>query len=72
MITGESIGDKTARLPYKRIQEYGISVSGLPEDKFLKHPSSYGRLTLRQILVNKDNITVQGMAIYGWCIKMLF
>ena len=57
---GESIGDTTARMPYKRIQEYGISVSGLPEEKSLKYPSSYGRLTLRQILANKDNITVQG------------
>ena len=64
MITGESIGDATARLPYKRVQEYGISVSGLPEDKSLKHPSSYGRLTLRQILANKDNITVKGIAMY--------
>ena len=66
MITGESIGDATARLPYKRVQEYGISVSGLPEDKSLKHPSSYGRLTLRQILANKDNITVKGIAMYIW------
>ena len=68
MITGESIGDASARLPYKRVQEYGISVSGLPEDKSLKHPSSYGRLTLRQILANKDNITVKGMAMYMWLV----
>lgn len=69
-ITGESIGDATARLPYKRVQEYGISVSGLPEDKSLKHPSSYGRLTLRQILANKDNITVKGMAMYMWLVYL--
>ena len=63
MNTGESIGDTTARIPYKRIKEYGISVSCLPEEKSLKHPSSYGRLTLRQILANKDNIIVQGIAL---------
>ena len=65
MNIGESIGDTTARFPYKRTQEYGISVIGLPEEKSLKHPSSYGRLTLRQILANKDNIIVQGMAIWA-------
>jgi len=34
---------------------------GLPQNISLKHPSSYGRLTLKQILSNKDNITVHGM-----------
>lgn len=57
---GQSIGDTAARLPYKKIKEYGISMDGLPQNMFLKHPSSYGRLTLKQILSNKDNITVHG------------
>ena len=44
------------KLPYKKI---GIVMSGLPLNKQLKHPSSYGRLTLQEILDNKDNIKVQ-------------
>lgn len=58
---GQSIGDRGARLPYKKIQEYGISMSELPQNKLLKHPSSYGRLTLKQILSNKDNIAIEGV-----------
>lgn len=60
---GQSVGDKGAKLPYKKIQEYGISMTGLPQNKLLKHPSSYGRLTLKQILSNKDDITIEG--VYG-------
>lgn len=58
---GQAIRNTAAKLPYKRIREYGISMDGLPQDKCLKHPSSYGRLTLQQILSNKDSITVKGM-----------
>lgn len=36
-------------------------MSGLPSSKQLKHPSSYGRLTLKEILDNKDNIKVEGV-----------
>ena len=68
---GESIGDATARMPYKRVHDYGILVSGLPEGRSLKHPSSYGRNTLRQILANKDNITVQGIQIIDICMYVL-
>ncbi len=35
-------------------------MDGLPLNKSLKHPSSYGRLTLKQILSNKDDIAIQG------------
>ena len=57
---GQSVGDSAARLPYKKIEEYSISMNGLPPNKSLKHPSSYGRLTLKQILSSKDNITIEG------------
>ena len=71
---GQSIGDTAARLPYRRIKEYGISMDGLPQEKSLKHPSSYGRLTLKEILSNKDNITVTGTYVftqnYTTCICM--
>ena len=36
-------------------------MSGLPSGKQLKHPSSYGRLTLKEILGNKDNIKIEGV-----------
>ena len=51
----------STKLPYKKIKEYGIEMSGLPLNKQLKHPSSYGRLTLQEILDNKDNIKVEGI-----------
>ena len=57
----QCIGDLSAKLPYKRIADYGIIMSGLPSGKQLKHPSSYGRLTLKEILENKDNIKVEGV-----------
>ena len=50
-----------AKLPYKKIEEYGIVMKGLPLSKQLKHPSSYGRLTLKQILDNKESIKFEGI-----------
>ena len=61
IIIGQCIGDLSAKLPYKRIADYGIIMSGLPSGKQLKHPSSYGRLTLKEILGNKDNIKIEGV-----------
>ena len=55
-----------AKLPYKKIEEYGIVMNGLPLSKQLKHPSSYGRLTLKQILDNKDNIEVEGINKFAY------
>ena len=51
---GECIGKAKIKLPYSKIAEYGISLKGLPEDVILKHPSSYGKATMRKILANKD------------------
>ena len=51
---GECIGKDKIKLPYSKITEYGISLEGLPEDVILKHPSSYGKATMRKILANKD------------------
>ena len=51
---GECIGKAKIKLPYSKIVEYGISLEGLPEDVVLKHPSSYGKATMRKILANKD------------------
>ena len=48
------------RLPYSKINEYGISAEGLPEDKVLKHPSSYGKKVLQAILDNKELIMIKG------------
>ena len=61
MVAGQCVGDLSAKLPYKKIEDYGIIMNGLPSGKQLKHPSSYGRLTLKEILENKDNIKVEGV-----------
>ena len=50
-----------ARLPYSKIEQYGILIEDLPEGKILKHPSSYGAQTLKAILAKKDSIKLKGM-----------
>jgi len=57
LLPGQCVGDLSAKLPYKKIEDYGIIMNGLPSGKQLKHPSSYG---LKEILENKDNIKVEG------------
>ena len=52
-----------ARLPYSKMEQYGILVEGPPEGKTLKHPSSYGAQTLKAILAKKDSIKLKGMLL---------
>ena len=63
IFVGECIGNLAAKLSYKKIEEYGIV---MPLRKQLKHPSSYERLTLKQILDNKDNIEVEGINKFAY------
>ena len=60
---GEGVGKEKIRLPYSKIAEYGITLEGLPEDVILKHPTSYGRATMRKILANKDLYHMTGKGI---------
>lgn len=57
---GQYIGDDRARLPYSKIKEYGLRISGLPSNCTLKHPSSYGKSTLRSIVDSRENLKLYG------------
>ena len=57
---GVAVEKPNVRLPYSKIKEYGISAEGLPDDKDLKHPSSYGKNMLQAILENSELITIKG------------
>ena len=57
---GQYIGDDRARLPYSKIKEYGLRISGLPSSCALKHPSSYGKSTLRNIVDSRENLKLYG------------
>ncbi len=77
--TGLTVNNPTARLPYSKMEAYGISMVGLPDGKILKHPSSYGPHTLLAILERKESIQLKGMhvandveIIYGKYILLLF
>ena len=59
LLQGIAIEKSNVRLPYSKINEYGISAEGLPEDKELKHPSSYGKKMLQSILDNSASITIK-------------
>lgn len=60
---GLAVNIPTARLPYSKIESYGISLEGLPDGKVLKHPSSYGSRTLMAILERKESIKLKGMYV---------
>ena len=60
-----------ARLPYSKIEQYGILIEGLPEGKILKHPSSYGAQTLKAILAKKDSRYVTMCTKYCYFKDML-
>ena len=57
---GVAVKKPNVRLPYSKIKDYGISAEGLPENKDLKHPSSYGINMLQAILDNSELITIKG------------
>ena len=54
------INKPTAKLPYSKLAQYGIKMEGLPAGLSLKHPSSYGKDTLKEILSKKDLLKIQG------------
>jgi len=50
---GQYVGKRNSKLPYSKIDDYGISIDGLPPGISLKHPSSYGKNAMKLILSNK-------------------
>lgn len=60
-LTGSYTDKPNARLPYSKIDEYGIVMHGLPDGKSLKHPSSYGKNYLLKVLKEKNNLRMTGM-----------
>ena len=58
--SGQYIHDDKARLPYSKTEEYGLKIDGLPTSCALKHPSSYGKSTLKSILDNRENLKLYG------------
>lgn len=53
----------TAKLPYSKIEEFGIRIEGLPVGTKLKHPSSYGKSVLQAIIQNRENLKLYGKMI---------
>ena len=47
-------------LPYSKIMQFGITIEGLPFGLSLKHPSSYGKDTLKEILSKKNQLKLKG------------
>ena len=60
LLLGQYIHDDRARLPYSKMEEYGLKFDGLPSNCALKHPSSYGKSTLKSILNNRENLKLYG------------
>ena len=56
-----------ARLPYSKTEEYGLKINGLPTSCALKHPSSYGKSTLKSILDNRKNLKLYGEKVKRMC-----
>ena len=52
-----------SKMPYSKVKARGISIEGLPgRCKMQKHPSSYGRRTLKDILERKDQLRIKHLA----------
>ena len=60
----QHVKDPKARLPYSKIQEYGIRIEGLPAGVPLKNPTAYGKTTLQEIITNKDNLKLHGNLMF--------
>lgn len=71
LIIAMHIHKPSARFPYSKVQEYDIKMDGLPAGVSLKHPSSYGKDTLRNILSNKHHLKLYGIIMFT-CIIMFF
>jgi len=59
-LVGEVTGNSTSRVPYSKLKKIGVTVDGLPEGIVFKHPSSYGRRQLQQIIATKNDIKFNG------------
>ena len=72
LLQGIAIEKSNVRLPYSKINEYGISTEGLPEDKELKHPSSYGKkcYSLFWITVHQSQSKVRRVLIWFTCTRV--
>ena len=42
-------------------------MDGLPGELILKNPTAYGKLTLQQIIANKDDLKLHGNLIFDIC-----
>jgi len=51
-------------MPYSKIAQYCITIEGLPSVS-LKHPSSYGKDTLKEVLSRRGQLKIQGAYTYG-------
>ena len=51
---GEITGN--AKVPYSKLKQLGVTVEGLPDGIVFKHPSSYGRRQLKQIIATQYNL----------------
>ena len=71
LLQGIAIEKSNVHLPYSKINEYGISAEGLPEDKELKHPSSYGKkcCSLFWITVHQSQSKVRHVLIWFTCAR---
>ena len=58
---GEITGNSTSRVPYSKLKQLGVTVEGLPDGITFKHPSSYGRRQLKQIIESKDDLKFNGI-----------
>ena len=58
-IIGTYVSKPSAKMPYSKIRQYGITIEGLPCD--LKHPSCYGKDTLKEILSQRDQLKILGV-----------
>ena len=55
---GNHVNKPNAKMPYAKIGQYGIEIEGLPCD--LKHPSSYGKDDMKEILSQRDKLRILG------------
>lgn len=60
LFLGMYVNKPSAKFPYSKIMQCGIKIEGLPSGVSLKHPSSYGKDVLKDILSRKGQLKIQG------------
>ena len=68
LFLGMYVNKPSAKFPYSKIMQYGIKIEGLPSGVSLKHPSSYGKDVLKDILSRKGQLKIQGTCT---CVRVL-